>query len=41
MDSGLGFGRMEGGFRVDLVAGWVAIMVVVWVDLGRKLEVVC
>ena len=31
---------MEGGFRVDLVAGWVAVMVVAWVDLGRKLEVV-
>ena len=29
---------MGGGFRVDLVAGSVAVIVVVWVDLGRKLE---
>ena len=29
---------MEGGCRVDLGAEWVAVMVVVWVDLGRKLE---
>ena len=39
MGSGLDLGELRGGCRVDLVVEWVAVMVVVWVDLGRKLEV--
>ena len=31
-------GELGGGCGVDLGAEWVAVMVVVWVDLGRKLE---
>ena len=31
-------GELGGGCRVDLGAEWRAVMVVVWVDLGRKLE---
>ena len=31
-------GELGGGCRVDLGAEWRAIMVVVWVDLGRKLR---
>ena len=40
MGSVLGFEELRGGFRGILVVEWVAVMVVVWVDLGRKLEVV-
>ena len=40
MGSVLGLGELSGGCRVDLGAEWVAVMVMVWVDLGRKLEVV-
>ena len=40
MGSGLGLGELRGGCRVDLVVEWGAEMVVVWVNSGRKLEVV-
>ena len=36
----LGFEELRGGCRTDLGAEWRAVMVVVWVNLGRKLEVV-